>query len=189
VIQRTFVSPRVRARAFAVMGLFAASIIGNIISAPDASAWTPYCGPSKFIEQIEVAKDGAGNFKIIVYPTPGAREYSAFALNQRDAVVEEWHAIQACVSGLYGPLADSIWQQLECHQVLAWAWAPPNGWLTGPTYDLESWRPPLDKPTFGSYLASKSGGYLGKDPGTQLINPFRPDAGQTDLEHALDNIA
>ena len=107
--------------------------------------------------------------------------------SQRGAVVEEWHAIQACVPGLYGNLADSICQQLECHQRWAWALRPDGEWATGPTYDLESWRPKLEDDNFFAKSASKCGGYLGVEPDGEFSNPYRPDAGVTDLEHAFDN--
>ena len=144
-------------------------------------------GDGTYLSSVELRDDGAGNFIIVATPTAEARAQSAVYPSQRGAVVEEWHAIQACVPGLYGNLADSIWQQLECHQRWAWALRPDGEWATGPTYDLESWRPKLEDDNFFAKSASKCGGYLGVEPDGEFSNPYRPDAGVTDLEHAFDN--
>ncbi len=159
-------------------------------SASGAAAWSPYCGSSKYVDQIEVAHDGQGNFVVKLYPNSEARWASAGALERRDAVVEQWHAVQACVPGLYGDLADSIWQQLNCHQRLA-AWIDPRTgtWATGDSYDLESWRPPLSWDVLALEAAKRCGNALGVDPSTTFSSPLRPDLGDTDLEHAYDAIA
>lgn len=184
-MKRTSLLARARTAAV-VLGL-----LGGAVAAPSsASAWTPDCGSSKFIEQIELRTDAGGGFIVVIHPSDEARDYSAWVPDQRPAVVEEWHAVQACVPGLYGDLADSIWQQLECHQWFAWAWNPLTGaWATGDTFDLESYRPKLADPGLAAYVSSKCGGYLGVEPGTTFSSPHRPDAGVTDLEHAFDNIA
>lgn len=176
----------------AVVGLGTVLAAGAVIVAGPAAAHADpvYCGPSKFIEQIQVADWGGGRFQIIVTPNGEARNYAAWALDQRAAVVDEWHAVQACVRGLYGSLADSIWQQLDCHQRMSWAWNPKRrDWFTGPTYDLESWRPPLSDANLVSELRTKCLNTLGVDENSQPINPYRPDDGVTDLQHAWDDIA
>jgi hypothetical protein len=178
-------------RLVSVVTASAAMIIFFVLNATPAQAWVPNCsGDGTYLSEIRVKKDGAGNVIIMATPTEKARLHSGTSLSQRDVVVKEWHAIQACVSGLYGDLADSIWQQLECHQRLAWAVDPrTRDWATGPTYDLESWRPKLANDNIVNKVASKCGGYLGFDLHAEYSNPYRPDAGATDLEHAYDNIA
>ncbi len=49
------------------------------------------------------------------------------------------------VPGLYGDLADSIYQQLQCHQMV------PHEAATGAAYDLETWREKLPGPNPVSY--------------------------------------
>lgn len=179
--------------AAATVGMCVATLF--TASPASASGWIPYCGPSgSYVEKIEVSSDGASNFIVHVTPTSLARQDSAvrFAadLSSRDVVVEQWHAIQGCKTDLEGDVADSIWQQLECHQRLSWAYDPrTHDWFTGPTYDLESYRPPLPVNLFVTQIASGCGKYLGVDPGTTFSNPMQPDAGITDLEHAFSSIA
>jgi hypothetical protein len=169
----------------------ALTIAGLAALAPSASA-APYCGSSKFVEKIEVAQWDDGQFQIVLTPTNEARWHAAFALNPRDAVVEQWHAIQGCVPGLYGALADTIWDQLECHQLnSAIIWKKEGGWwLTGSTYDLESWRPTLPRwVPGGALIFTECLNRLGVDPAGPFGSPIRPDAGQTDLFRAMANIA
>ncbi|WP_051807559.1 hypothetical protein [Actinoplanes subtropicus] len=165
--------------------------VAGTAAAPGAAHADPiYCGPSKFIDKIEVADWGNGRFQIVVTPNGEARNYAAWALDQRAAVVDEWHAIQACVRGLYGGLADSIWQQLDCHQRMSWAWDPRRrDWLTGPTYDLESWRPPLSGANLVSELRTDCLNKLGVDENSRVVDPHRPDDGETDLQNAWADIA
>jgi hypothetical protein len=167
-----------------------AAVAGTVAGPAAAHANPVYCGPSKFIEKIEVADWGSDRFQIVVTPNGAARNYAAWALDQRAAVVDEWHAVQACVRDLYGRRADSIWQQLDCHQRMSWAWDLRRGdWFTGPTYDLESWRPPLSGANLVSELRTECLNTLGIDENSQVVDPYRPDDGVTDLEHAWDNIA
>jgi hypothetical protein len=170
---------------------FVASTLGAIILVPAAHADPVYCGPSAFIQQIQVADWGNGDFQIVVTPNDVAREWAAAGshVDQRAAVVDEWHAIQACVRGLYGDLADSVWQQLDCHQRLSWAWLPFKGWLTGSTYDLESWRPKLSIANLATELATECLNRLGVDENSQVTSPYRPDEGVTDLQRAYSNFA
>lgn len=178
-------------KMFAFTVVAALATVGLAVPSSAASA-ALYCGPSKFVEKIEVARWGDGQFQIVLTPTNEARAHAAFALNPRDAVVEQWHAIQGCVSGLYGDLADTIWDQLECHQLNSWLILPNEGgiWLTGDTYDLESWRPTFPRWVGGQDLiVTKCLNLLGTDPDGPFGSPFRPDAGQTDLYRAYSNIA
>ncbi|AXX31209.1 hypothetical protein APASM_3844 [Actinosynnema pretiosum subsp. pretiosum] len=108
-------------------------------------------------------------------------------------VVEQWHAVQNCVAGLYNDLADSIWDQLECHQALSWIMWNREGsmWATGDTYELESWRPKLirDFPRLPQYLVTECGNNLGLKPAGPFRSPIRPDLGVVDLQGAADAIA
>ncbi|MFD9122294.1 MULTISPECIES: hypothetical protein [Streptomyces] len=161
--------------------------------APSAEAAPyPYCGPSKYVEKIEVAHWADGQFQVVLTPTHEARWHAFAALNPRDAVVEQWHAIQACVPGLYGGVADTIWDQLECHQLNSWMVLPREGskWATGETYDLESWRPVLPRVVSGEALIiTECLNHMGVDPAGPFSTPFRPDDGQVDLYQANRNIA
>ena len=142
-----------------------------------SSGWMPYCGPSEYLEGIEVEPWAEVQFKIVVYPTAASRTN----LDPWHVTEQMWYAIQDCVSDLYGPLADSIWDQLECHQHLALCKL-----ATGPTYDLESWHG-----TFGveDWIDSHCGNHLGTEPDGPLGPPIAPDTGQSDLYEAYNNIA
>ncbi len=138
-----------------------------------------YCGPSTYIDYIEVEPWADDHFKIVVQPSTASR----VALDPAAATVEMWHAIQACVPGLYGFRADTIWDQLECHQWLALVpsrKAFPE-WASGSTYDLETWRPLLRPATYSSWQDSSCGNRLSTDPAGPFGDPYRPDAGQLDL--------
>lgn len=151
-----------------------------------AHAFSPYCGESRFITEIQVAQWADDQFQIKVYPTSRAR----YAPDPWEATYDMWSAIQDCVTGLEGELADSIYDQLECHQhgaaladVTTW---DPWDYATGDSYDLESWRG-----TFGvdSWPLTRCGNTLGTDPAGGPYYTVRPDAGNGDLEGAFDNLA
>lgn len=103
------------------------------------------CGSNAYVERIDVDPAAGPDYTIKLTPTSAARE----APGSWDVTVSMWHQVQSCVPGLYDQLADSIWQQLECHQQY-----PVEKW-TGPTYDLETWRPPLMNPTAGTYVNTR----------------------------------
>lgn len=107
------------------------------------------CGANEYIVSVTSEPVKGPDFRIIVTPTAKAR--SAAGMNNLwPSTVAMWHAVQGCVPGLYHSLADSIWQQLECHQMFGAA-----EFATGPTYDLESWRPPLTDPNPVTYAATR----------------------------------
>lgn len=101
-------------------------------------------GNNEYIVRIDTKPWSGRDYQIIVTPKDSARANPG----NRDVVVSMWHQVQACVPGLYGSLADAIWQQLECHQLLNWIGG-------GPTWDLESWRTPLKDPNPVTYAQSK----------------------------------
>jgi hypothetical protein len=108
----------------------ASTVATLVATAPEANAFVRYCGPSgAYVDHIEIQDHEGGHFKILLTPTWQAR----VAPDPWAATLEEWTAIQGCVIGLDGYLADSIFDQLQCHQYLALG-------PTGETFDLESWR-------------------------------------------------
>ncbi|MFD8103211.1 hypothetical protein ACFV24_27110 [Nocardia fluminea] len=117
--------------------------------APQNTPSTPKvvnCGGSNpYIARIDTEPwPHPGDFQINVTPKPAARDNPG----NRDVVVSMWHQVQSCVPGLYDRKADSVWQQLECHQMLSWFGG-------GELWELESWVPPLKEPNFGSYTSSE----------------------------------
>lgn len=148
-----------------------------LLNAPSAAAWVPYCGESQFVHEIQVEDWADGHQKISVTP----KGHSRVAVDANGATIAMWHAVQDCVAGLYGGRADTIYDQLECHQHFGAAW-----FATGDTYDLETWRP-----TFGpsEWVSSHCGNELGTDPAGPVRGHYRPDAGVTDLEGAFDSVA
>lgn len=115
----------------------------NPAPAPQNKPQVATCGTSTYVENIQTVDMAGSDFQIVVTPTQAARDKRA----NRDVVVEMWHKVQSCVPGLYDALADSIWQQLECHQ-------EHSNMGGGPTWDLESYRTPLAFPNSATYLAT-----------------------------------
>ncbi|WP_107765640.1 hypothetical protein [Nocardioides terrigena] len=149
---------------------------------PTASSgsWVPYCGASEYLSEITVTVWADEAFMISAAPTENARRSS----DPGGVTAAQWHAIQACVSGLYGDLADSIWDQLECHQHLALVPAVHDfafGWATGETYDLESWRGTFSA---GDWISARCGNELNMEHNHFDETPVfvgRPDTGVGDL--------
>ena len=177
-----------RSIAIAAVTLLTGTTLGAIMAPSSAQAWTPRCsGTSEYVAQVEVKRSDTGSFAVVLTPTQAARDHSAWVIDQRPVVVEQWHAIQDCVADLEGDIADSIWQQLECHQIYAWIPDSHGGYATGSTFDLETNRPKLENPNVATYTLAKCGGYLGKN--LEWSEPRRPDDGVLDLEGAWSNIA
>ncbi|MCK8678413.1 MULTISPECIES: hypothetical protein [Streptomyces] len=182
---------RIDRRSAVCLTAVAVAVLGLTAPATPASAASS-CGSSKFVQQIEVVEWEDGKFQIVLTPTPEARWHAATAVSPRDAVVEQWHAIQGCVPGLEGGLADTIWDQLECHQLHASVPAFREGsmWATGETYELESWRPVLPRAVPGGTLVfTQCMNLLGGNPDGPGSGPRRPDDGRLDLHGAQENIA
>lgn len=167
---------RVRWAACAAAALVTAPALA-VLNTQSAAAWTPYCGESEFIHEIRVQDWDNGEQKISITP----RGDSRLAVDASAATIGMWHAVQNCVSGLYGPRADSVYDQLECHQHLAAAW-----FATGETYGLETWRPTFEP---AAWFVSHCGNKLGPDPAGPFGGYYRPDAGATDLQGTFDSIA
>lgn len=111
------------------------------------------CGESSpLIHSIEVVSDQTVGEKIVVTPTNLARAMYGIGPQQDPVTWAMWHTVQGCVSGLYGHVADTVYQQLECHRM--YGLVPANGIGTGPTYDLEVSQPALVDPNPYSYVRS-----------------------------------
>ncbi|MGY1751163.1 hypothetical protein [Modestobacter sp. SYSU DS0511] len=106
------------------------------------------------VHDLDVQRTDRG-FVINIVPTDSGRYIGG------GGTVEVWHTIQGCVAGLYGDLADSIWQQLDCHMTFG----PLGG--GGDVFELESWAPPLSFPTLLTYVTSNC---LNDPPG----QPYEP---------------
>lgn len=136
-------------------------------STPPPSAHERDCGYSDGnISSIVTTYQADGTFDVHVSPTESARALGTGerVFGREDIVYQMWHAVQHCVPGLYGHLADSIYQQLECH--VWFGIDSASGYGTGPRYDLESWHLPLVHPGFSAYVASHC---LNKDSGDRVV--------------------
>lgn len=133
--------------AAATVGLGAGAL--TVATSGVASADTP-CGVSDYSAGVTVdTTTYAPDFRISVVPTEKARNAQITGYGH-DATVDIWHDVQACVPGLYDGLADSIWQQAECHVMYGRA-----NFATGPTFDFESWRFPLADPNPVTYFQTQ----------------------------------
>ncbi|CAO5186047.1 exported hypothetical protein [Frankia sp. AiPs1] len=138
---------------------------------PAGGATPPYCGAGRDVEEIVVEQWSTGVFRISLRPSADSRKAP------RDATTRTlWSAIQGCVGDLGGARrADSLHEQLACHQALAQVRSRGGGYATGDTYDLESWRPPMDPNTFATWITTRCGNTLGTDPSGPPTRVYRPD--------------
>lgn len=147
----------------------------------------PACQANFDIDGIAVERWNNGAFKIVLTPSWQGRSSLFLATN------DVWHLVQACVPGLYGALADTIYAQLDCH---VWGRflsdgsgynkanvaSGGDGFATGSTWDFESWHT-LRAGDLGAYKAQTCNGsgtfdetstspswsvYFGGDPLTKL---------------------
>jgi hypothetical protein len=144
----------------AVMGTAASAVI---VSAGPAEASTSVdCGySSMWADSLNVVYEDDGSFKISLAPTAATRAMGPSDAGDAAITNELWHAVQACVPGLYGSLADSVYQQLQCH-----VWFGPAWFATGPTYDFESYHLALANPGLADYVASHC---LNEEAGARVI--------------------
>jgi len=141
--------------------------------APDG---TPYCGASQYVSEITVEKWTNGDFRVSLRPTDAGRHAS----DQTAAANVMWQQIRRCLTpsagftNLDGTVGDSLQDQLHCHEFLALVPAlhGGQGYATGDTFDLESWRP-----TFGEsrWYSTRCGNTLGTDPSGRPAATYRPD--------------
>jgi hypothetical protein len=140
-----------------------------------AAAATPYCGSSRYVEEIVVEQWADGRLRISVRPTSAARHAD------RDEATEAiWTAIGGCVAALPAlgrDVTDSLHAQLTCHQDLALvpALGGGKGYATGDTYDLESWRPMMRPNSVSTWISTRCGNTLGTDPTGPPARVYRPD--------------
>jgi hypothetical protein len=117
--------------------------------------WQPSCDPdSGYVEGSITTAETEQGTRISLAPTSSARSAWGAGLGWA-STVEMWHAIQDCVPDLYDDVADSVWQQLECHQRYATIRKPGGDYATGDTYDLEVYANPLWFPNDLTYILSR----------------------------------
>ena len=134
----------------------------------------PSCTSNQWVDGLAVERWPDGHFKVVISPSVDGFTYGHAGM---DSI---WHLVQACVPGLYGSLADSIWSQLNCH---TWFSALPewrryesgSGFASGPSWDLESWHPNFH---FTKYVTSHCGNELGGD--------IHPEAGTWAVSFGVD---
>jgi hypothetical protein len=128
-----------------------------------------YCGASQDVEEITVEQWAGGLFRVSVRPTPAARH----ADDLDGATDTMWTALRRCVRGFDTQVGDSLYDQLRCHEHLALIPASGGkGYATGPTFDLESWRPSMSR---GQWITTRCGNTLGTNPTAASIRTYRPD--------------
>ncbi|WP_081438576.1 DUF2599 domain-containing protein [Pseudofrankia asymbiotica] len=137
----------------------------------------PYCGASRYVEEITVQRWSNGDFRVSLRPTSDARH----ANDRNEATAVMWQAIRRCLTpsagftGLDGPVGGSLQDQLRCHEYLALVPASGGqGYATGETFDVESWRPEAGR---SRWFSTKCGNTLGTDP-SGTSRTFRPDGVQ-----------
>ncbi len=141
----------------------------------NAAGARPYCGSSRYVEEIVVEQWADGRLRISVRPTSAARHAD------RDEATEAiWAAIGGCVTTLPAlgrDVADSLHAQLACHQDLSLvpALGGGKGYATGDTYDLESWRPMMRPNSVSTWISTHCGNTLGTDPTGPPARIYRPD--------------
>jgi hypothetical protein len=159
-------------------GAMVAGAMTATAQAAAADEWQPDCNGNEYGGNVTVTPYSLGQWQINVTPTQATRT-ATITGDRREATDAIWRAVQNCVSGLYGELADSIYQQIDCHVLGA---IHPG---TGATFDLESWRPSVGGEGDLFYLTTQCG--WGGYPYIQEGGPVRPDAGRLDLYYG--NIA
>lgn len=137
---------RVARLAITTVAAIATGVGSLVAAAPAHAAPTlpteslPPCAADNYIFGVATKTWANGEFKISLFPTYKARGNPGQFLGPRGVTNEIWHLTQACIPGLYGALADSIYKQIECH--VQGGWAVTDGeYKTGSTWDLESWHP------------------------------------------------
>ncbi|MCK9877310.1 DUF2599 domain-containing protein [Frankia sp. Ag45/Mut15] len=142
----------------------------GLVGAGAAAGGRPYCGASRDVEEIVVESWSSGAFRVSLRPTVASRKAPRTATTQ-----VLWSAIGACVPGVgTAASAESLHQQLACHQALAQI-RSGDGYATGDTYDLESWRPPMTPNSFPTWISTRCGNTLGTDPAGGPARVYRPD--------------
>jgi hypothetical protein len=133
------------------------------------NAGPPYCGASRYVEEVTVERWAGGYFRVSLRPTSSGRH----AADLDGATDVMWNALRRCVRGFDARVGDSLHDQLRCHEHLALIVASGGeGYATGPTFDLESWRPRLKE---SQWISTRCGNTLGTDPTTPPGPFYRPD--------------
>lgn len=161
--------PTWRSRIATILIPFVLAVAGSVFLTPPAQAWSPNCSGNQWVSEVYVTPFGgaANQFEISTVPTEKLRG-AFWSLNSSDSVSNDiWHAVQNCVPGLYGSLADGIYQQIQCHVLGTASGSLHAG---GDTFDFESWRPPT-----GWDVALYSQCNWGGWPYGVTGSPYRPD--------------
>lgn len=118
---------------------------------------TPDCQKGEFIQDISLLEWSDGSLKISITPVESVRRGGAIAniANMGAVTAGADLGLKSCVAELGGLDTSefvSIYQQLECHVQFE------AGFLlvsAGPTWDLESWRVPLERADRTGYATSE----------------------------------
>lgn len=151
------------------LGLLAAAVLltlsFSVSGAPGARAETqlPPCAPTDLIFGMATKTYANGDFKVVITPARDGRGNLWETLFPRDRTNDVWHQTQACVPGLYGAIADTIYAQISCHVMGGWAPGTSGSYMTGGTWDLESWHP-LGDVRPGTVCGAKSSSIGDSDP-------------------------
>ena len=135
-----------------------------------------FCGASTDVAEITLEKWSNGDFRVSLRPTDAGRHAS----DREAATATMWQDIVNCVHPpaggiqLTGAVGASLRDQLACHEDLALlpSLHGGSGYATGPTYDIESWRPVAGE---SRWFSSECGNKLGTDPTSAPSAPYRPD--------------
>lgn len=127
--------------------LLVASMLASLLFAPSASAATAdevdVRQTCSTVDIVEVRITGEGSrLRVSILPTDRARHTARFD------VESTWRQLWSCTPmppALSASQQASLHDQLRCHAYFS-ARMPGSGeWNTGPTWDLESWRPDVSE--------------------------------------------
>lgn len=111
------------------VALAAALVVPGAVTVTQASAAADDC-TNDSVMHVWTEGYGGDHLRIRVIPTNSARFFPSWAVTN-----DIWHAVQQCVPGLYGVVADGVYQQIQCHV----DGAPFGGY----SWDFETWREPV----------------------------------------------
>lgn len=117
----------------AAVTMLAGSVLVATVGADPGVALAGSCTNSS-VKHVWTEQWSGGQRQIRIIPTTAARMWQFST-----ATNNIWAAVQQCVPGLYGSVADSVYSQIRCHALGAqygyW-------WAGGYSWDVETWRAP-----------------------------------------------